>query len=185
MIIETYKYRKNDVGEPYEETKQQAKKMFSLLRHPKRTGFHILPCVGYYPDLLHDGIGLAFEAPPRADPNVDFISLMSLYKKERIVPLGHRIRLAWALETATEHFHRVGWVHKSIRSSNIAFSPEAEKKRPAPVVLDQSIDWQMSGSSSFVGPFNMSRPFLFGFENSRPECAWTNMEEDDSLQNNL
>lgn len=110
---------------------------------------------------------------------------MSLYKRERIVSLGHRIRLAWALATATEHFHRVGWVHKGIRSSNIAFSPETETKRPTPVVLDQSVDWQMSGSSSFVGPFDMSRPFLFGFEYSRPECAGTNMGEDDSLQNNL
>lgn len=100
--IETYKYRKNDDGEPCEETKQQAKKMVSLLRHPKRTGFHILPCVGYHPDPLHDEIGLAFEAPARVGPNVDFTSLMSLYKKERIVPLGHRIRLAWALAT-----HRV------------------------------------------------------------------------------
>lgn len=185
VIIETYKYRKNDDGELYEETKQQAKKMVSLLRHPKRTGFHILPCVGYYPDPLHDEIGLVFEAPPKVDSNVGFTSLVSLYKKERIVPLGHRIRLAWALATATEHFHRVGWVHKSIRSSNIAFSPETETKRPTPVVLDQSVDWQMSGSSSFVGPFDLSRPFLFGFEYSRPECAGTNMEEDDSLQNNL
>lgn len=159
--------------------------MVSLLRHPKRTGFHILPCVGYYPDPLHDEIGLVFEAPPRADPNVDFTSLMSLYKKERIVPLGHRIRLAWALATATDHFHRVGWVHKSIRSSNIAFSPEAETKRPTPVVLDQSVDWQMSGFNSLLGPFDLSRPFLFGFECSRPGCASTNMEEDDYLQNNL
>lgn len=43
----------------------------------------------------------------------------------------------------------------------------------------------MSGSSSFVGPFNMARPFLFGFEYSRPECEGLNMEEDDALQNNL
>lgn len=138
-IIEMYKYRKNDDRELYEETKQQAKKMVSLLRHPKRTGFHILPCVGYYPDPLRDEIGLVFEAPPRVDLNVDFTSLISL-KKERIVPLGHRIRLAWALATATEHFHQVGWVHKSILSSNIAFSPEAETRRPTPVVLDQSVD---------------------------------------------
>lgn len=169
----------------YEETKHQAKKMASLLRHPKRTGFHILSCVGYYPDSLHDEIGLVVEAPARVDPNVDFTSLMSLYKRERIVPLGHRIRLAWALATATEHSHRVGWVHKSLRRSNIAFSPEAETKRPTPVVLDQPVDSQMSESSSFVGHFDLSRPFLFGFEYLRPECAGTNMEEDDSLQNNL
>lgn len=82
--------------------------MVSLLRHPKRTGFHILPCVGYYPDPLRDEIGLVFEAPQRVDLNVDFTPLISL-KKERIVPLGHRIRLACALATATEHFHWVGW----------------------------------------------------------------------------
>jgi hypothetical protein len=43
----------------------------------------------------------------------------------------------------------------------------------------------MSGSSSFVGLFDLSRPVLFGFEYSRPECAGTNTQEDDSLQNNL
>jgi hypothetical protein len=78
FVIEMYKYIKNDGGELYQETKQQAREMVIPLRHPKRTGFHILPCVGFYPDPLHDEIGLVFEAPPRADPNVDFTSLLSL-----------------------------------------------------------------------------------------------------------
>lgn len=185
VVVETYKYQRNDDGDPYPESIQQAIKMVNLLRHPKRTGFHILPCVGFYPDPLHDEIGLVFEAPPRINPHEDFTTLLSLYKKERIVPLGHRIRLAWAIATATEHFHRVGWVHKSIRSGNIAFCPEAKTPLPSSTVLDQEFDWPISGSSSSVGPFDLSRPFLFGFEYSRPGCAGTNMEEDDSLQNNL
>lgn len=86
----------------------------------------MLPCVGYFRDLLNHEIGLAFEPPPAVDKQADFTTLLQLYSRERIVPLGHRIRLAWALTTAVEHFHRVGWVHKSIRSENIALAPYAE-----------------------------------------------------------
>ncbi|KAI0014564.1 hypothetical protein F4780DRAFT_214680 [Xylariomycetidae sp. FL0641] len=73
-----------------------------------------------------------------------------------------------------EHFHRVGWVHESLRSDNIAFSPVRDF--PGPNKPEDSV---------FQGQVDFAQPYLFGFEFSRVNDAETRMDEDFSEQNNL
>ncbi|KAF5008703.1 hypothetical protein FDECE_5030 [Fusarium decemcellulare] len=179
VIMETYKYKESSEnnGEPQLQTLQQARKITGLLCHPKRKEFHILPCAGFFRDRLRKELGMVFRAPPMFADDARVVTLLQLYKMQRVVPLGQRIHVAWALTTAVEHFHRVGWVHKSIRSDNIAFtavSPNVESG------LDDT-----DPASPFVDRFNLSNPLLFGFEYSRAGDEATYLEEDHSLTNNL
>lgn len=191
IIMETYKYKEapDHSGEPYPQTLLQVRKITGLLCHPKRKGFHILPCVGFFRDRLHQGLGLVFRPPPTFDSqyNGGLVTLLQLYKMHRLVSLGHRIQLAWALVTATERFHRVGWVHKSIRSNNIAFTAE----RTSSLTLElgaadsQAPDQDNGKTSSLLDRFNIGNPLLFGFEYSRAGDMTSYLEEDHSLANNL
>ncbi|KAI1371349.1 hypothetical protein F4677DRAFT_313443 [Hypoxylon crocopeplum] len=197
VIMETYKYKEapDHSGEPPPQTLQQLRKITGLLCHPKRKDFHILPCVGFFRDRLRRDLGLVFRPPPAFDSRYrgGLVTLSQLYKMHRLVPLGQRIHLAWALATATEHFHRVGWVHQSIRSGNIAFTAElsSSSSSPAPEseaagfqALDEGINNQAT-ATSLLDRFDLGNPLLFGFEYSRADDTATYLEEDHSLANNL
>ncbi|KAH7110733.1 hypothetical protein EDB81DRAFT_370136 [Dactylonectria macrodidyma] len=187
VIMETYKYQEasGHSGDPQEQTLHQVRRVTGLLCHPKRKGFHILPCAGFFRDRRSRELGLVFNLPPCCylGDGGGVVTLVELYKVHKDVPLGHRIHLASALATAIETFHRVGWVHKSIRSNNIAFAAvptisQGEETTPLP-----NDDGNIN--SSLLGNFDLSNPLLFGFEYSRAGDEATNMEEDYSQANNL
>ncbi|KAM0430000.1 hypothetical protein ACHAPT_006006 [Fusarium lateritium] len=185
VIMETYKYKEasDHSGEPQPQTLHQARRITGLLCHPKRKGFHILPCAGFFRNRRSKELGLAFSLPPTFEPSDGggVVTLIELYKMHKLVPLGHRIHLAWALTTAIEHFHRVGWVHKSIRSNNIAFTAVSRMISPQEGPYGEDED------SFFprIRNFDLSNPLLFGFEYSRAGDAATYLEEDYSQANNL
>ncbi|CAM1511327.1 Fc.00g088400.m01.CDS01 [Cosmosporella sp. VM-42] len=191
IVMETYKYKEapDHSGEPYPQTLQQIRKITGLLCHPKRKGFHILPCAGFFRDRHRQELGLVFKPPARfcSEENGGLVTLLQLYKMHRVVPLGHRIHLAWSLATAIEHFHRVGWVHKSIRSNNIAFTAG----RRAPPILElekagsQVLDADNNPDCPLIDRFDLSNPLLFGFEYSRAGDQTTYLDEDHSFANNL
>ena len=73
IITDKYKYMEapGHDREPYPQTLQQVRRMTGLLCHPKRQGFHILPCAGFFRDRVRQELGLVFEAPPSAcDPEI-------------------------------------------------------------------------------------------------------------------
>ncbi|KAF5724179.1 hypothetical protein FMUND_1081 [Fusarium mundagurra] len=180
VIMEIYKYRESEDnnGEPQPQTLQQVRKITGLLCHPKRKEFHILPCAGFFRDRLRKELGIVFWSPPMFGTGNKVVTLLQLYKMHRLVPLGQRIHLAWAVATAIENFHRVGWVHKGIRSDNIAFT-EVVVPSPESDLHDDDAD------SPLVDRFDFSKPLLFGFEYSRADDEATYLEEDYSLNNNL
>lgn len=182
VIMDKYKYREtpDHSGEPYPQAVQQVRKMTGLLCHPKRKGFRILPCAGFFRDRVRQELGLVFETPPTFDPEEasdGFVTLVELYKKHKLVALGQRIHLAWLLATAVEQFHRVGWVHKNIRSDVIAFMAVG-RETPKP-------DAAAPAQESPVGRFDLGKPYLFGFEYARAGDGTTFLGEDHSLANNL
>ncbi|KAG5796263.1 hypothetical protein H9Q69_004689 [Fusarium xylarioides] len=179
VIMEIYRYRESEdnSGEPQPQTLQQVCKITGLLCHPKRKEFHILPCAGLFRDRLRKELGIVFWSPPMFGTGNKVVTLLQLYKMHRLVPLGQRIHLAWAVATAIENFHRVGWVHKGIRSDNIAFTEVVPS--PEPDSNDDDAD------SPLVDRFDFSKPLLFGFEYSRADDEATYLEEDYSLNNNL
>jgi len=183
VMIETYRYDADpSTSKPYAETLQQIRKMTSLLCHPKASTFHILPCLGFFHDKPNHTFGLAFKTPPHFNIHDKPVTLLESYCQEKRVPLGHRVRLAYALAVALDHFHTVGWVHKGIRSENILFFPMS---------LPQASDDAefSSGIADFFiarqGSVDLARPYLFGFEYMRMGDAGTNLEEDHSLDRNL
>ncbi|GME62702.1 MOSC domain-containing protein [Neofusicoccum parvum] len=167
-------YEDPGTGEPYNETVQQLERMAQVLCHSKRPSYHILPCVGYVHDKFASKFGLVFEPPFQCRLEKGPVTLLNVFDHEPIVPLGHRIKLAHALCAALESFHRVGWVHKEIRSGNVAFMP-------LPPVPEQDL-WHATAQ---VGNFDVALPWLFGFEYARAEAAGTRREEDHSIDNNL
>lgn len=186
VIIEKYRYREapDRSGEPCSRTLQQVRKMAELLCHPKRRSFHVLPCAGFFCDRVRQELGLVFEAPPimldaeDASGSSGFITLADLYKQYKLVPLGQRIHLAWALTTAVEQFHRVGWVHKNIRSDIVAFVVRPETASSA-ATTTANVPAPLSGR------FDPARPYLFGFEYARAGDGTTYLDEDHSPANNL
>ncbi|KAM6509738.1 hypothetical protein FALCPG4_017386 [Fusarium falciforme] len=185
VVMETYMYKEasDHSGEPQPQTLRQAQRITGLLCHPKRKGFHILPCAGFFRNRRAKELGLAFNLPPTFDSGDGggVVTLIEMYKMHKIVPLGHRVHLAWALTTAIEHFNRVGWVHKGIRSNNIAFIATSN----IPSVQESSDEDEEDVNSPRLGNFNLSNPLLFGFEYSRAGDEATYLEEDHSQANNL
>ena len=161
----------------------QIERMTALLSQSKKASFHILPCVGYISEPVNRSFGFVFENPPESNLDAEPVPLRQLYKLAKIVPLGHRIRLAHELIAALENFHRVGWVHKSISSHNIMFLP-----RPSRLPhTSASINVEKPRVSTQEDPIgiDLASPWLFGFDASRPEEAHTHMLEDHSLSNNI
>ncbi|KFA80599.1 hypothetical protein S40288_09288 [Stachybotrys chartarum IBT 40288] len=188
VIMETYRYReaRNHNGDPHPQTLQQVRRKTSLLCHPKRKAFHILPCMGFFRHRHRQELGLVFKPPPSSLKNGDPVTLLQLCKMHKLVPLSHRIHIAWVLATAVEHIHRVVWVHKSIRRNNLAFIPkqkplewEGERRDDQPLGVDDD------PKDPVVGDFDLSNPMLFGFECSRAEGSNTYLEETHSIINNM
>lgn len=175
ILAEFFNYFEDpETGEPYDETFEQLKKMAAILCHSKRPSYHILPCVGYIHDKFAHKFGLVFEPPLFSNLGKGPTMLHQIFDAEPVVPLGHRVRLAHALASALESFHRVGWVHKEIRSDNLAFMPLA-------TIPDSGIP----EPQALAGDVDLAAPWLFGFEYARAEAAGTRREEDHSIDNNL
>ncbi|KAA8911285.1 kinase-like domain-containing protein [Sphaerosporella brunnea] len=178
VIVESFEYgfmvSSDDEGPP-PGTAKQFKTMVTQLSQPKRTSFHILPCVGYIHESSAQRFGLVFElSPGQATGHKTLFDSFSAAKR---VPLGHRIQLSYALAVAIENLHRVGWVHKELRSQNIVFFAHEEpgqdqtKPRAEAYLPELAID--------------VGKPYLFGFEYSRPDDAETALMPDFSTETNV
>ncbi|KAF2112294.1 hypothetical protein BDV96DRAFT_689587 [Lophiotrema nucula] len=150
---------------------QQFRKMVAQLCHPKDVNFHILPGLGYVHERSSKTLSLIFElsvvSGEVSAQAISFTSLSEDMARRKRVALGDRIQLAASLAQALESFHKVGWVHKSLRSENIVFFSSRK------ISEDDKL--------SAVDP---THPWLFGFEYSRPEDADTALQSDFSVDSN-
>ena len=152
VVIESFQYTTVEAGssEPPPNTISQIKKMVTQLSHSKRTSFHILPCIGYFREPHAKRFSVVFAMPGKYTMEELPVALSELFGSRKRVPLGLRIQLAYALATALENFHRIGWVHKELKSGNVRF---------------------LRGGGAEPGAIEFAQPWLFGFECSRPEDA--------------
>ena len=176
VLIEIFQYKPDpDTNDPPAPLTQRLKQVAVLLHLQKRLEFRILPCSGFFIDEARRRMGMVFERFPDIDFSQKSMSLLDMYKKDKYVPFGKRLKLAHILAVAVDHFHRVGWVHKELRSSNIFFFhiPESMKV--------------MSGQSNrFVAEgFDLAAPWIFGFGYARAEDGVTALEEDYNMENNF
>ena len=189
ILVESVPYQADffDVGEkdalPSEMEIERIERMTALLCQQKTARFHILPCVGYINEPLSRKFGFVFEIPPEAGTNARPIALRQLYKFAKIVPLGHRIRLAHELIIALENFHRVGWIHKNISSHSIMLLPRNPQLPQTPASVHVTGVEGSTQAEPVV--FDLASPWLFGFDASRPEDGHSKLLEDHSLNNNI
>lgn len=178
ILVESFEVEESDDTDV-----EQIEKKAALLRQTKRASFHILPCIGYISEPLSHTFGFVFERPPDANGETKPVTLNELYKQSRLVPLGLRIRLAHELVAALENYHRVGWVHKAISSDNIIFLP----RDPSAPVIPYCVRVDQAPTLVDQAPniVHLASPWLFGFDDSRPDEDATNLRVDHSLGNNI
>lgn len=109
-------------------------------------------CVGYL-DQSTNVTGYAFRLPPEAQPGQAATTLHQLLTRHRsgsdIPDLGERFELAKILASTVFEIHNLGWMHKNIQPKNVLF-------------------WPKSGTKDEP---NLSKPYLMGFDISRPNHA--------------
>ena len=126
----------------------------------------VLHCVGYL-NQNSTVIGYAFRLPPEAShhqkPRTLHHYLASVTKPSDIPDLGERFEIAKALVSTIFEFHNMGWMHKNIQSKNILLWPKTNAQSEP----------------------NLSKPYLVGFDVSRPnqsgevsEKPFSNLEDD-------
>ncbi|KAI9857116.1 MAG: hypothetical protein M1813_008607 [Trichoglossum hirsutum] len=109
----------------------------------------VLHCVGYY-NQNPTVTGYLFRPPPESNPNQDPVNLFDLLtntnKSSDIPDLDDRFELAKSLVSTVFEFHNMGWMHKNLQSKNILFWPRDDQQ----------------------GQPNFRKPYLLGFDTSRP-----------------
>ncbi|KAI0168675.1 prion-inhibition and propagation-domain-containing protein [Pestalotiopsis sp. NC0098] len=120
-----------------------------LREHRYTASFRSLKCHGYTERQCSNSevqYGLVFDSPAEASREQP-VSLMHLITSIRAPSLTSRLELIKILAEIIEKLHAVNWLHKGLRSQNIIF---------------------------FHGPdgtIDITKPYLSGFEYSRPESA--------------
>ena len=125
-------------------------KLVALLSNRQKPDLLRVPnCIGYFDDPerkendnRRSRLGFVFEKP--TNPTASPISLRDLLKTRSKPLLTERVALAKVISKCLMSLHSVNWLHKSLRSHNIIFFPEA-------------------GNT-----INYSCPYLSGFGYARP-----------------
>lgn len=142
-------WRRENPAAFQQRTENLAKILNSDLR-PLRLS--VLHCVGYL-NQNRTVTGYAFRMPPEAhskevpqQPLTLHHLLANTTKPSDVPDLGERFELAKALVSTIFEFHNMGWMHKNIQSKNVLF-------------------WTKLGTPNEA---NLSKPYLVGFDTSRP-----------------
>jgi serine/threonine protein kinase len=124
-----------------------------IMGFDKPSHLRLLNCRGYFHEESKTAFGMVYDFPePTATAqNWEVVNLLKIFsqttKKETQPPLNHRFKLAILLARAIFEFHKVGWVHKNIASSNVVFFSESATPHGQRV----------------------AEPYLTGFHHCRPD----------------
>ena len=121
-----------------------------LLCRKKPIGFRAPSCLGYIKDVDGDNgarFGIVFDNPASEYTSSELFTLRELCEQRSKPSLSARILMCAVLAQCIHSFHAVNWLHKGLQSSNIIF-------------FASSADGQ-----------DLSRPFVSGFELSRPSTV--------------
>jgi hypothetical protein len=150
-VIEWKKYDRKWQGAKRTQLMGRLDNLARLLMSDKKPNeLNILRCDGYFNDLAESRFGFVFTLP---QPSIGYPSslkeLISNKSEANLPTLEQRYFMAYSLGLSISILHAAGWLHKSIRSHNVLFLKEEDQShssRPA---------W--------------SRPYLVGFDYSRPD----------------
>jgi serine/threonine protein kinase len=119
----------------------------------------VLHCRGYFHDESIEAFGLVYDFPSgfSAYTRGKRIKATTLHQilfdgaRSQMPLLINRFKLAKTLAGNVSELHKIGWVHKGISSSNVAFFYESQ-----PTLLSA-----------------LQKPYIIGFKHSRPQAAFT------------
>ena len=156
----------------FEDATTNFKTTVAQLSQSKRKSFHILPCLGYIEESEAKAYSAVFAMHDGLSTNHSPVTLGDLYKAMPKVALGTRAKIAYTLAEAVGNLHRVGWVHKELKSDNILF-------------FHQAFALGNLDISGMREKPDLGQPFLFGFDSSRPDDGATQKTSDYDLYNNV
>lgn len=128
---------------------------------PKPASFRVLDCVKYFEDDRYPRYGLVFKMPP-GSASIEPVTLYDILGRGEtgmLPDLGSRFALAQSISQSLLRLHDCGWVHASLRSSNIIIFKASDDQ--SSLMLD----------APYLGGFTYSRPsdpHESTFEYSRP-----------------
>ncbi|RDA83891.1 hypothetical protein CP532_3358 [Ophiocordyceps camponoti-leonardi (nom. inval.)] len=112
-------------------------------------------CVGVFDDAEHSRYGFVFSLPSDAGATIMSLKQLLDHRTPETLPsLEDRYRVAYHVGLSLAMLHTAGWLHKSIRSQNVLF-----------VVRGGRPVWK--------------RPYLAGFDFSRPDAVDESSEKPD------
>jgi len=162
-LVEYQKYMPVD-GKASKIDIESINQLVVLLNEANRTEFLTFPCGGFFTNTATSEFGICFDIPKEMDVLSAF-SLLNAYKMQQ-PSLSDRFKLSSALALALSAFHVVGWLHKSLRSNVILFFNDHSTVEPEKLP-------------------SITRPFIFGFEYSRPAAKITSGFYDDISERNI
>jgi len=154
VLVEWRKYGKHGADEhTMEQIYGRTARIAELLSQEKPQAIRTLECSGFFHEPRRAAFGLIFEIPRLtvAGDSLQPTNLHQLIAKAVDDPssrpdLDDRFKLASTLAISLLELHTVGWLHKSLMTSNVAFFPETGAQRQA-----------------------IREPFFVGFNHSRPD----------------
>lgn len=133
---------------------QRTARIAELLSQEKPEAFRTLQCGGFFHEPQRAAFGVIFEIPKSvvAGDSLKPTSLRQVIEEtwgqlSSQPDLDDRFKLASTLAASLLELHTVGWLHKSLTTSNVVFFPET------------------GGAQGQV----IREPFLIGFDHSRPD----------------
>lgn len=126
-----------------------------LLSQDKPEEFRALDCRGFFHDPMQLAFGIVYNCPlptGLGTRNSNPETLHNLIGRAKGIAnffpaLNDRLRLAYTLARSVLEFHLVGWLHKGLTSSNVAFFAEQEPS----------------------DELSLREPYILGFSHSRPD----------------
>ncbi|GAB1320199.1 hypothetical protein MFIFM68171_10409 [Madurella fahalii] len=168
--------RPGDLSPPKDVIVDRVRKLAALLNHtPKPQAFRTPHCLGFFDKASSDGVedededilnmrlGLVFERPldDGLHTSLPPTSLRELLESSRKPRVTDRIKLAHAISNCLLYLHAVNWLHKGLRSHNVIFFRTTS------------------------GHVDYAKPYLSGFDFSRPARADEVTDVPDDVEYNL
>ncbi|CAF9915118.1 MAG: hypothetical protein ALECFALPRED_009985 [Alectoria fallacina] len=142
------------------QTQNRVNLLTKLLYQPKEKLFCIPPCHGWSYSPKRKQISYLFKLP--SGLGLEPKSLLVLLKDPKAQPpLGMKFNIAHNLARSIAQLHMVKWVHESFRSENILFftSHTSDANGSAQINTSEKLD--------------LTQPWIFGFEFSRPDSFFS------------
>ncbi|KAF8538178.1 hypothetical protein BDD12DRAFT_885938 [Trichophaea hybrida] len=141
----------------------RARQLAALLHQAKDPSFRVLKCRGYAHLASENRFAFLYNIPDLTCYESKPISLLDELRNRKSKPsLGDKFRLATVLASSMAQLHMV---HKSFRIQKIIFFRRKDNRSQDPIEYD--------------------KPWIFGFEYSRPECDFTVGCSNDDIENDI